>query len=48
VKDAKKEKMTGSEIVMTNGSDASSVIQETRRRAHVALNVPHIAAIALF
>jgi hypothetical protein len=48
MKDVKKETVTGSEIVTTNGSDASSVICETRRRAHVVLNVPQAAAIALF
>jgi len=48
VKDEKKETVTESEILMTIGSDASSVLQETRRRAHVALNVPRAAAIALF
>ena len=48
VKYAKKETMTGSKIVRTNGSDASLAIQETRRRAHVTLNVPRAAAIALF
>ena len=35
MKDTKKETVTGSEIVMTNGSDASSVMRETTRRAHV-------------